>query len=201
VDIEGISISASVAYSIQLAMVTLQRRAEVTGLHIAELDLEQRIWLIPSHRTKNHRTHVVPLSDLALELIDKALSVQPKESRYLFPSPRRDDKPVNPQALTCAFIRMRETLNMVDMRPHDFRRTGATNLTGERLGFPRFTVSKVLNHSSDTGNAAAVTSVYDRNEYLPDKRRALDAWAMRLLEIVEGKKPADNVVRLSLKGA
>jgi integrase len=54
---------------------------------------------------------------------------------------------------------MRDALKMVDMRPHDFRRTGATNLTGERLGFPRFTVSKVLNHASDTGNAAAVTSV------------------------------------------
>ena len=83
---------------------------------------------------------------------------------------------------------MRDTLKMVDMRPHDFRRTGATNLTGERLGFPRFTVSKELNHASDTGNAATVTSVYDRNEYLPEKRRALDAWAIRLLEIVGGEK-------------
>ncbi len=69
----------------------------------------------------------------------------------------------------------------------------------ERLGFPRFTVSKVLNHASDTGNAATVTSVYDRNEYLPEKRRALDAWATRLLEIVEGKKSSDNVVNLGLK--
>ena len=41
-----------------------------------------------------------------------------------------------------------------------------------------------------------VTSVYDRNEYLPEKRRALDAWAMRLLEIV-GEKSADNVVAIA----
>jgi hypothetical protein len=42
-----------------------------------------------------------------------------------------------------------------------------------------------------------VTSVYDRNEYLPEKRRALDAWAMRLLEIVGDLEPAGNVVRIA----
>ena len=68
--------------------------------------------------------------------------------------------------------------------PHDLRRTGATNLTGEQLEFTRFTVSKVLNHASDTGGVAAVTSVYDQNEYLAEKRRALSAWALRVLEIV-----------------
>jgi len=57
------------------------------------------------------------------------------------------------------------------------------------------TVSKVLNHASDTSNAESVTSFYDRNEYLPDKRRALDAWAMGLLKIAEDRKLADNVVR------
>ncbi len=80
---------------------------------------------------------------------------------------------------------------MGDIRPHDLRRTGATNLTGEELGFSRFIVSQVLNHSSDTGNGAAVTSVYDRNEYLPEKRRALDAWALQLLQIV-GKGSQDD---------
>ena len=39
-----------------------------------------------------------------------------------------------------------------------------------------------------------MTGVYDRNDYLPEKRRALGAWAMRLLEIVEGEKSAGNVV-------
>jgi len=34
------------------------------------------------------------------------------------------------------------------------------------------------------GGAAAVTSVYDQNEYLSEKQQALDAWALRVLEIV-----------------
>jgi len=34
-------------------------------------------------------------------------------------------------------------------------------------------------------NATSVTSVYDRNEFLPEKCRAVDVWSDRLLEIVE----------------
>ena len=67
----------------------------------------------------------------------------------------------------------------------------------EQFDFTLFTVSKVLNHASDTGNAAAVTSVYDRNEYLPEKRRTLDAWAIRLLEIVEDREAVGNVLRIT----
>ena len=52
------------------------------------------------------------------------------------------------------------------------------------------------NHASDTGNSAAVTSVYDRNEYLAEKRRALDAWAMRVLEITGKSSGTENVVQL-----
>ena len=148
------------------------------------------------HRTKNHRTHVVPLPDLAVDLIDKAIAVRTKDSRYVFSSPRGEDQPVNPQALTRAFIRTREALGLDDMRPHDLRRTGATNLTGEALGFSRFMLSKVLNHTSDTGNSAAVTSVYDQNEYLTEKRRALEAWSLRLLWIVGGQGRKQNVVSL-----
>ncbi len=194
VEIVGASISANVAYSVLLAMVSLQRRGEVTGMSLEEIDRDRRLWIIPSTRTKNHRTHVVPLSDLALELIDKALSVRSSDSRYVFPSPRDADQPIKPAAMTRAFGRLKKALDLGDIRPHDLRRTGATNLTGEQLGFARFTVSKVLNHASDTGGAAAVTGVYDQNEYLPEKRRALDAWALRVLEIVEGKGKPGNVV-------
>lgn len=79
--------------------------------------------------------------------------------------------------------RLTKALGVADATAHDFRRTGATHITGEHIGMPRFIVSRVLNQISDSGGAAAVTSIYDRNEYLADKRRALDAWAGLLLKI------------------
>ena len=195
VAIEGAAISACVAYSVLLAMVTLQRRGEVTGMRLSEIDREKKLWTLPGTRTKNHRVHVVPLSELALELIDAALSIRTDKNDFVFSSPRLPGKPVEPKAMTRAFGRMRHALGLIDIRPHDLRRTGTTNLTGENLGFPRFIISKVLNQT-DSGGAAAVTAIYDRNDYLPEKRRALDAWAMRLLEIVNDEKREDNVVTL-----
>ncbi len=41
-----------------------------------------------------------------------------------------------------------------------------------------------------------MTSVYDRNAYLPEKRRTPDKWAARLLEIVGQSQAGGNVVRL-----
>jgi hypothetical protein len=92
--------------------------------------------------------------------------------------------------------RLTTALKIKNATPHDFRRTGGTHMTSERLGVPRFHVSCVLNHISDTGGAAAVTAVYDRNTYLPEKRRALDKWAERLLEIVGRERSAAKVIRL-----
>jgi hypothetical protein len=69
-------------------------------------------------------------------------------------------------------------------------------MTSERIGLPRFIVSRVLNHASDTGDSAAVTAVYDRNAYLPEKCRALEAWAILLSEINSGRERASNVVAM-----
>lgn len=188
VKIEGLGTSPTVCYIILLAIVTLQRRGEVAGMTTDELDLENKLWIIPSTRTKNYRTHVVPLSDLAIELLQKALSVRKSESVYVFPSPKAGiDEPIDPHSVTRAFARMRKALELEDIRPHDLRRTGATMMTGEKLGVPRFIVSKILNHSGDTGGAAITTGVYDRNEYLSEKRKALDSWADDL--IVNTQKP------------
>ena len=73
-------------------------------------------------------------------------------------------------------------------------------MTGERAGIPRFIVSRVLNQVSDTGGAAAVTKVYDRNEYLPEKRRALEAWVALLLEIVADNEHLAKVTHMAAAG-
>ena len=90
-------------------------------------------------------------------------------------------------------------MNIDDATPHDLRRTGATNLTSERVGIPRFVVSQVLGHSGDLGGGAAITGTYDRNDYLKEKRRALDARSMRLIEIVTGEQAPENVVMFDAK--
>ncbi|MEP3232265.1 MAG: hypothetical protein ABJO30_05510 [Hyphomicrobiales bacterium] len=57
----------------------------------------------------------------------------------------------------------------------------------------------MLGHSGDLGGGAAITGTYDRNDYLKEKRRALDAWAMRLGEIVTGEQSDGNVIAFGMK--
>lgn len=194
VDIQGLGTSPTICYIIQLCIVTLQRRGEVAGMTLDELDLENKLWTIPSTRTKNKRTHVVPLSDLALEIIQKALAVRTQESVYVFPTTKAGvDEPIDPHSATRAFARFRKAVGLENMHIHDLRRTGATMMTGEKFGFPRFIVSKILNHAGDTGGAAITTGVYDRNEYLKEKREALYEWSVMLEGYLQSTLGANNV--------
>jgi integrase len=118
------------------------------------------------------------------------------EGDPLFPKIRGPVTAIDPSNLTRAFVALAKEAKLSNARLHDLRRTGATALTSERIGIPRFIASRVLNHASDKGDAAAVTGVYDRNEYLPQKRQALDAWAKLLREIVSDEARPSNVVAL-----
>ncbi|UHD43843.1 tyrosine-type recombinase/integrase [Aureimonas altamirensis] len=182
-ELEDVTISRKVSLSVLIAAVTLQRRGEVTGMMRDELDFNAKTWTIPSSRTKNRRTHVVPLSNLATKLIMEAVALAEGHAE-VFPSPQESAGSIQPAAMSHAFRRLAKHLKVTGVRPHDLRRTGATNLTSERIGTSRFIVSQVLNHTSDTGGTAAITAVYDRNAYLPEKRRALESWSDLLGQIV-----------------
>lgn len=205
----SIAISAAITIAIKLVAVTLQQRAEVVGMSHDEIDRKARTWTIPGTRTKNGRTHVVPLSDLALRLIDDAVSMQTRKNRdspFVFPSPRSQDKPVRPAALNNAWYRsvVRSEKpspvlpnGQLRITPHDLRRTGAMAITSERIGMSRFIVNLVLNHTSDTGGTAVAREVYNQNAYMREKRAALEAWADLLQGIVRGTERTSNVMPIS----
>ena len=143
--------------------------------------------LIPAVRMKEKTAHLVPLSLLVVSLLEEAATVaEGNGSEFVFPSPRSEqDVPLDRHAFTLAMERIVTVLKLPRATPHDFRRTGATNLTGEQIGMPRFIVSQVIAHAGDTGGAAVVTGKhYDLNDYLPEKRKALDAWARWLAAAV-----------------
>ena len=89
---------------------------------------------------------------------------------------------------------LRLALGLPDMRPHDFRRTAASIMVAERLGISPFVVGRILNHTTETGGAAAVTlRHYALHDFAREKRLALQAWADLLTEIVSAKPAASNV--------
>jgi len=75
---------------------------------------------------------------------------------------------------------------VTDFTPHDLRRTLRTNVTP--LGFDRFIGERVLNHAEQ-----GVSAIYDRYDYLDQKRDFLEAWARHVAQKI-GR--SDNVVQL-----
>ena len=78
----------------RLALLTGQRRSEVAGMRKCEIKHDDRLWVLPGDkmengqtihgRTKNRRDHMVPLTDAAMEVVSKAISLS-GESEFVFP--------------------------------------------------------------------------------------------------------------------
>lgn len=175
--------------AIMLCAFLLQRRSEVAGMTIAEINLDDAVWHIPAARMKGGRPHTVPLPPQSVLLIKEAVELSRKisgdKAKLVFPNARDAETAIDPMSLSRALARLSASAGVEGTTLHDLRRTGATALTSERLGISPFIRSKVLGHSTDAGGGAAVSMAhYDTNEYLGERRKALELWEGRLLEIV-----------------
>src|SRR5262249_13720096 len=166
----------------KLRLVTAQRGGEVASMARTEADWGTGWWTIPAEKAKNGLSHRVPLSPLAISILEEA-KAKAGASPWMFPSRRKGR---HLEQLVQAAHRIRERSG-VDFTPHDLRRTAASHMTG--MGISRLTVSKILNHVEK-----GVTATYDRHSYDAEKRQALEAWAVRLEQIIAGRKPAGGKV-------
>ena len=91
-DGEAVHLSRSVAIAVQLSALLLQRRAEVVGMAVDELDLDADTWTIPPERMKGGKPHQVPLPPRAVELIREALALAQRRTNndlvVVFPGAR-----------------------------------------------------------------------------------------------------------------
>jgi integrase len=180
--------------ALKLLLVTAQRRGELTFARWDHFDFGKQVWTIPVELLKSAHTrrqkpepHVVPLSPFALDLLGK-LKTLTGDGAYLLPAraDKRKDRSYSERVLSRAVRENEDHFGIPHFTPHDLRRTAASFMT--KLGVPRLHVEKVLNHS--TGDIA---EVYDRHDYLPEKRAALEKWGEHLKTIVgEPGRPTES---------
>jgi integrase len=157
---------------LRLCLITGQRVGEVAGMRRDELDLGNRTWAPSGARTKNGQPHSVPLSDLAVGIIQQA-AADAGERQRLFALP--------PVAVT-RFVERAE-FGIPHWTPHDLRRTALTQMAA--LGVEPVVLGHVANHRSAT-RAGVTLAIYVKHSYDAEKRRALELWADRLAAIVGG---------------
>ncbi len=186
--LDGADMSETTRLALRLQLATAQRRGEVANAEWSEFDRDNALWVIPAAKAKNAELHAVPLSPLALALLD-AIEANAVGSSHLFPSPV-GDKPITPSSISHALRNTRDKIGVDDVTPHDLRRTAATRMAA--LGVDRLVLSRVLNHVD-----RSTTGRYDAHTSIPEKRAALERWGRKLQEIVSGEPEPSRVVELA----
>jgi integrase len=163
---------------LKFLLLTGQRRDEVAGMVRAEVDGD--LWTLPAARNKSKRDHVVPLSPAAKALLD-AQPEQGKAGLYFTSNGRTPF-----QGWTKKKDELDRLSGVTGWTLHDLRRTAKTLMT--RAGITQFHADRVLGHV-----IPGVGGVYDRHDYLKEKRAALETLATAINLILN---PHPNVVQL-----
>jgi integrase len=149
---------------VALLALTGQRREEVARLQWEELDLAQRIWTLPRTRTKNAKLHAVHLSEQSMAVLRRL----DRRGPCVFSPVGK--KPF--QKFSKAKRLLDQLSGVTGWRLHDLRRTCVSGMA--RLGIAPHVADKILNHQA--GTISGVAAVYQRHEFLSERRQALDLW-------------------------
>jgi integrase len=149
---------------VELLALTGQRREEVARMKWDELDLARRIWTLPKSRTKNAKEHVVHLSEKSMTVLKRVDKKEPFVFSVLGTKPF--------QEFSKAKGRLDQLSGVTEWRVHDLRRTCVSGMA--RLGIAPHVADKILNHQA--GTISGVAAVYQRHEFLSERRRAIDVW-------------------------
>ncbi len=163
-----------------------QRPYELAASKWESIDWQQKTLLITADISKNKRPHIIPLTDSALVVLQKQQFNN--ESAFIFPHRFNTGEHIRLDSLSQGIARYREsTPEIKPFTPRDLRRTCKT-LMGE-VGISKSLRDRLQNHALNDVSSKH----YDRYEYLPEKRRALEVWEQKL-----SLQTVDNV--LAFKG-
>jgi integrase len=173
------------ALALRLLILTFVRTSELRCAAWTEIDFDKAEWRIPAERMKMREAHTVPLSGQAIEAL-RALHMMTGATPLLFPSRSNAHKPMSNNTMLFAMYRLgyhgRATV-------HGFRALASTTLNEQ--GWPPDVIERQLAH----GERNKVRAAYNRAQYLPERRKMMQAWADHLDSLRHG----DNVIPIRRK--
>jgi integrase len=142
-----------------------------------EFDLDVGIWTIPAARMKARRQHVVPLAPSAVGLLGE-LKKNAGGRSFVFPHPRRVDRPASENAILYALA----AIGYKDrMTGHGFRQLFST-LANETGTWRADVIEAALAHKE----VDDVRAAYNKAAYMDERRRLMHRWAEELARLEAG---------------
>lgn len=152
----------------RLLAITWVRTGELRLMEECEVDFQRRLWVIPASKMKRDRDHHVPLTDQAIAIIRDLQARKRPNARYLFGHPSRLDRPMSENAVLSVIYRLGYKGRMTG---HGWR-TAASTWANEH-GFSPDAIERQLSHKPGD----QIRAVYNRAEYLTERREIMQAWA------------------------
>lgn len=181
--IDGYNGSHVVRCALQLAPLLFVRPGELRRAEWSEIDFEEAQWRIPAEKMKMRMQHIVPLSKQALDILDE-LHPLTSLGRFIFPGVRSSSRPMSGNAVTAALRYMGYSSDQVT--GHGFRSTASTLLNEQ--GWNRDAIERQLAHAERNNVRAA----YNFAEFLPERRKMMQAWA----DYLDGLREDGRVINL-----
>jgi integrase len=136
---------------LRLLILTGCRRQEIGSLSWPEIDLERRLIELPGERVKNGMDHLVPLSELALSILEDTPRGR-REAGFIFGQDRSVEGfagwALCKVALDKRIAKARGGKPQAAWRVHDIRRSVATHLAELGIAQPHI-IEAILNHKAD----------------------------------------------------
>jgi integrase len=157
-----------VLLAIQFLILTAARSGEVRGASWSEIDLDDRIWLVPAKRMKGGRAHRVPLSGRAMDILDRmdTFRCTTGSEAYVFEG-QKPGRPLSDMTLTMPIRRAELPITV-----HGFR-SAFRDWCAEATNTPREVAEACLSHVVRN----AVEAAYARTDHLVRRREVMDSWA------------------------
>jgi integrase len=167
---------------LRLAPLVFVRSGELRHAEWIEFDFDSAEWRIQAHKMKMREEHIVPLSSQAVTILT-ALQPLTGRGRYCFPSIRTPNKPMSENTVNAALRAL--GFDKDTMTGYGFRAMASTRLN--ELGWQPDVIERQLAQ----GERNKVRAAYNRAQYLPDRRKMMQAWADYLDQVRSG---TDKVV-------
>jgi integrase len=167
------------ALALRFTILTGTRTNESLKARWGEVDLAERLWIIPAERMKTGREHRVPLADATMEILRTLQRLPPSD--FVFPANRR--RPVSDMIM----LQLLKRMGRSDLTVHGFRST-FSDWVAERTNFASELREMALAHAISN----KVEAAYRRGDLFEKRRQLANAWA----RFATSPAPAGQVVPL-----
>jgi integrase len=158
---------AMAARALEFAILTAARSGEIRGAKWSEVDIPNKVWILPAERMKAGAEHRIPLSAQALDVLQLATERRQRVSDYVFPGAK-----LGRRMTGNALLEILKRMKRADVTAHGFRST-FRDWAAETTNFPHQVVEMALAHTIENKAEAA----YRRGDLLAKRHALMTAWA------------------------